>query len=65
MEPTLKQLAESLCEEIEKVAADRERKGGQHVPCHSRLANVAPSAMQELKWWAREMRAAMKREEGG
>lgn len=34
-------------------------KGGQHVSFYGDFANVAPSAVGRMRWWAREMRQAL------
>jgi len=40
-------------------------KGGQQVPFHGDFANVPPSAVGRLRWWAREMRAVLGEASGG
>ncbi len=56
-EPRLMQLLEGLQHQIE--GAEREManrdKGGQHVPFKGDFANVPPSGLHRLKWWAREL----------
>ncbi len=56
----LGQLLQAFDDEIEARAADLARgKGGQHVPFHGDFASVPPSALNRLKWWSRELRAAL------
>jgi hypothetical protein len=37
-------------------------KGGMSVPHFGDFANVNPSTVRELKWWARELRTALDEE---
>jgi hypothetical protein len=39
----------SLLDEVKKVKYEKERRGGQHVPCHSRFMNMQPSALLYLE----------------
>lgn len=40
-------------------AAEEVTKGGQHVPYYGDFANVPPSTLFQLRWWARWFRSVM------
>ena len=42
------------------VANSRRQKGGMQVPYLDDFANIAPSTVARLEWWAKRMREALK-----
>lgn len=57
----LQSFAESFATTAEAAVAHHESKGkgGQHVPFHDDFANVPPSTVSRLRWWAARAREAL------
>lgn len=54
-------VVEAMAETFEAaVQHHRGPRGGQQVPFHGDFANVSPSAVRRMEWWARELREAAK-----
>lgn len=52
----------SMAETFESAVANYESrgKGGQHVPYHGDFAQLPPSAVSQMRRWARDLREAIK-----
>jgi hypothetical protein len=59
----VEQTIEGFCGSVESAAANfRRPKGGQHVGFHGDFANITPSTLSRLEWWARALRKAINHE---
>lgn len=60
-EPTLKDLVEEFCREVDRTAQWREAKGMRPATDTSDFSSVPPSTLGNLKRWVRDFREAMER----
>jgi hypothetical protein len=64
---TLPEVATALANTIDMAVAAHENRGrgGMQVPYHGDFANAPPSVIVRLRWWSRELRAALARTVAG